>query len=89
MSNENKDDSQLDLDISESNVSVTFGTTGGEALVRFKAKDSLGSVIWGTSSDITFTPKLQGLTSDDISVIKETKTKQNDQSMFYYGVASE
>ena len=89
LSNENKDDSQLDLDISESNVSVIFGTTGGEALVRFKAKDSLGSVIWGTSSDITFTPKLQGLTSDDISVIKETKTKQNDQSMFYYGVASE
>ena len=88
LSNENKNNSVLDVDVSESNINLSLGTTGGEALVRFKAKNSLGSIIWGTSSDVTFAPNLQGLTTEDISVIKETQTKQQDQSVFYYGVAS-
>lgn len=87
-SDENKSDYDLNVDINESNVDLVFGTTGGKALIKFKAKESLGSIIWGESSDITFTPKLQGLTTDDISVIKETQIKQQDQSLFYYGVAS-
>ena len=88
LSNENKDDSVLDVDVSESNINLSLGTTGGKSLIRFKAKDSLGSIIWGTSSNVTFAPNLQGLTTEDISVIKETQTKQQDQSLFYYGVAS-
>lgn len=86
--NKDQDNQSIDTEISESNVNISFDTTGGKSLIKFKPKSSLGSIIWGSSSNVVITPKLQGLSIDDISVIKETKTKQQDTSLFYYGVSS-